>query len=171
MPIERLDTKAEVLFGERTWILRTTFEALEQAGEAFKKKLWKNNWPPDEIDRLWLGFHEALINAIVHGNLGITKPDDNEKDLTQLVKEELKNYPEKKNKKVYVKIDVDDKKVYVKISDEGKGFKFKEVLDPTTSEGLKKTKGRGLFFMETYFDSVEYTGNGNEVILAKQREK
>lgn len=108
-----------------------------------------------------------MVNAVAHGNLGIVKPEN--ANLGELIIEELKNNPTKREKKIHVDIDVNKDRVYIRIQDEGKGFNHSEVPDPTLANGLKKTKGRGLLLMEKFFDSVEYVGAGNEVIMSKER--
>lgn len=160
-------TKTEILLEGNNWILPTDIESIDLAEEAFAKRLKEVGWTFDESFDLQLGFREALVNAIAHGNLGIIKPE--EANLGDLIKTELKNDPTKRDKKVYVYIDVNKDRVYIKILDEGKGFRHGEVPDPTLHKGLRKTKGRGISLMKNFFDSVEYLGNGNEVIMSKER--
>lgn len=159
--------KAEVLFGGRQWVLRTTLEALSQADDAFEERIARTGFSKEDKDKMALAVHEALINAIAHGNLGIIKPDNSEKNLGELIREELENHPEKKDKKVIMVIDEDVVAFYVKITDEGKGFRPAEVADPRSAQGQKKTKGRGLLMMEEYFDKVEHIDDGRTVILTK----
>lgn len=163
------NNELEVSFRGNEWVLPTTLKVIGPADEAFVKKLEEAGWNSDEVKDLELGFHEALINAIAHGNLGIVKPEGSTETLAELAIKKQKLYAI--NKKIYVNIDINKDRIYLKIRDEGKGFKLEEIPDPTLPKNLRKTKGRGLLFMETYFDSVEYIGNGNTVILAKERKK
>ena len=156
----------DALFERDSWILPATLEIIEHAGQAFKKKLEKDGWSTDEVFGLFIGFHEALVNAVVYGSLGIA---DSERDLEDLVKEELEKNPGKKDRKVYVSMEISEERVYMRIRDEGKGFDFRDVSDPEFPQGVKRFKGRGMSLMRVYFDSVDYIGNGNEVILEKKR--
>lgn len=90
-----------------------------------------------------LAIEEALNNAIRHGN-GLD--------------------PEKTAELVY---EVTDERVDIRISDEGPGFDYKDVPDPTLDENLDKPTGRGLMLMNAYMDTVEFNDKGNEVHMVK----
>jgi anti-sigma regulatory factor (Ser/Thr protein kinase) len=157
------------LFEGDNWTLPTDITLIDKAEEAFAQKLSQAGWDQesDEVFFMGIAFREALVNAMVHGNMGIVKPEGSEKQLGELAKDAQKSNPT--DKKVHITFDVTKDRVYLKIRDEGKGFRVSEVPDPTQSKGLMKTKGRGLLLMEKYFDTVEYLGNGNEVVLSKER--
>ncbi len=84
---------------------------------------------------------EAVNNAIVHGN----KEDD------------------KKMVKVEIEIGVEDNKVCIFIEDEGPGFNFYDVPDPTTPENIENIHGRGVYLMKHLADEVIFHGNGSKV--------
>jgi serine/threonine-protein kinase RsbW len=90
-----------------------------------------------------LALDEALINAIKHGN----KLDP--------------------AKKVRVEAKINSKKVEITIEDQGPGFKRNGVPDPTCTENLCKTSGRGILLMESYMDSVKFSKNGRRVHMIK----
>jgi serine/threonine-protein kinase RsbW len=90
-----------------------------------------------------LAVEEALNNAIRHGNA---------------------MDPEKTAKLIY---EVTDELVDIRVSDEGPGFSFKNVPDPTLDENLDKPTGRGLMLMRAYMDTVEYNNKGNELHMVK----
>lgn len=90
-----------------------------------------------------LAVEEALNNAIRHGN---------------------RLDPEKKAELVY---EVTDECVDIRVSDEGPGFDFHQVPDPTLDENLDKPTGRGLMLMRAYMDVVEYNDKGNELHMVK----
>lgn len=97
---------------------------------------------------IWLATQEALNNAIKHGN----KMDE--------------------NKKVDFKIQVEDDEFRIIIKDEGEGFDITEVPDPTKKENLLRTSGRGIFYMRSFMDHVEYkSNNGTEVTMTKRHQK
>ena len=84
---------------------------------------------------------EAVNNAIQHGN-------------------EL-------NKELFVDVAVGDKseEFCFNIKDEGDGFNFSVLPDPTAPENLLKESGRGIFLMKNLADDVIYDGVGNSVSI------
>jgi serine/threonine-protein kinase RsbW len=84
---------------------------------------------------------EAANNAIVHGN----KLDP--------------------GKLVTVKVWYDRKKLHVLVADQGKGFNFLAIPDPTAPENIENISGRGVFLMEKLSDQVLFTDNGAKVEL------
>ena len=104
----------------------------------------------DEDSRywIWLATQEALNNAIKHGN----KMDE--------------------NKKVDFRIQVEDDEFRIVIKDEGEGFDFGKVPDPTQPQNLLKTSGRGIFYMRSFMDHVEYNAeSGTTVTMIKKHNK
>lgn len=84
---------------------------------------------------------EAVNNAIQHGN-------ELQRDL-------------------FVNVAVGDKKeeFCFNIEDEGKGFNFSDLPDPTAPENILKESGRGIFLMKNLADEVVYNDVGNSVII------
>ena len=64
---------------------------------------------------------------------------------------------------ILVKIIEDTLKI--KIEDEGDGFDYKNVPDPTAPENIENVNGRGIFLMEKLSDKIEFTRNGASVEL------
>jgi serine/threonine-protein kinase RsbW len=84
---------------------------------------------------------EGANNAILHGN----------------------KLDESKNVTILVKLIEDTLKI--KIEDEGTGFDYKNVPDPTAPENIENVNGRGIFLMEKLSDKIEFTRNGASVEL------
>lgn len=84
---------------------------------------------------------EAANNAILHGN----KLNEN-KEVTITIRKEEKN-------------------VKVTVSDDGEGFDYKNIPDPTAPENLENVNGRGIFLMEKLSDGIEFKRNGATVEL------
>ena len=93
-----------------------------------------------------LSLEEALINAIRHGN----------------------DFDESKT--VCVDYDINDERIEIKVTDEGQGFDFNDVPDPTADENLEKPSGRGVMLIRTFMDEVEYSDKGRCVRMVKFRE-
>jgi serine/threonine-protein kinase RsbW len=51
------------------------------------------------------------------------------------------------------------------VKDQGKGFDFMNLPDPTAPENLLKENGRGIYLMKSLSDSVEFHESGSCVCL------
>lgn len=172
MKMERPNTDKELeLFEGNAWILPTDISVISDADDVLVKKLKIVGWDTNSNEvsgMVEFAFHEALMNAIVHGNLGIVKSDDDE-NLGQLAIKEQVEHPT--DKKVFVTLEISQDRVSIKIRDEGNGFNPETVQSATSSDAQSKTKGRGIAWMRNYFDSVTYNKMGNEVTMVKEKKK
>ncbi len=85
---------------------------------------------------------EATINAIIHGN----KQDE--------------------SKKVYINLEVySGKRLQFTIADEGEGFDYNRLPDPTAPENIENLTGRGVFIIKHLADQCIFNLKGNEVEL------
>jgi len=64
---------------------------------------------------------------------------------------------------VHVNSQFDKDLIRVKIQDEGEGFDFEDVPDPTDPMNILTLNGRGVFLMHQLSDGVEYSDNGSTV--------
>jgi len=104
----------------------------------------------DEDDASWieLAVHEAVINAITHGN---------------------KNSADKQ---VEVRFVTEQGALTVYVRDRGEGFDPSQLPDPTSSDNLLNPSGRGIFYMRTFMDEVEHSihpEGGSVVRLTKNK--
>mgnify|MGYP001106024969 CR=1 FL=1 len=51
------------------------------------------------------------------------------------------------------------------IQDQGKGFDFDNLPDPTSPENIEKENGRGIFLMRSLAEEVELKDSGRNVII------
>ena len=70
---------------------------------------------------------ESVNNAILHGNKG------------------------EKTKNVELVLSMEDTAIKFKVTDEGAGFDFQNLPDPTSPENIDKPGGRGIFLMKNLF--------------------
>ncbi len=84
---------------------------------------------------------EAANNGIVHGN------KLNDKELLTLTARK------------------DATGLYITVVDNGKGFDFNSIPDPTIPENIEKLNGRGVFLMQKLSDKIKFFNNGNTVEL------
>jgi len=95
-----------------------------------------------------LAVREAVTNAVIHGN---------RQDEGKTVDVTLKSSPDA---------------VEISVHDQGAGFNPEEVPDPTAAENILKSSGRGIFFMRTFMDEVDWLirpGGGTTVHMVKRR--
>ncbi|MBL7058645.1 response regulator [Patescibacteria group bacterium] len=125
-------------------------------------------------EKMGLGFLEILLNAIEHGNLGISYEDKSRLLAEGTWKEEINHrllLPENKDKFVEVYIDPHENGVSFLIKDQGNGFDWEQYLifDPRR---VTHTHGRGIAMAKHIsFDHLEYRGFGNEVFINVDRKE
>lgn len=61
---------------------------------------------------------------------------------------------------VDLKMDIEKDTLQFIVHDQGAGFDFDHVPDPTEEENLEKSEGRGIFLIRHLADEVKYTDNG-----------
>ncbi len=70
-----------------------------------------------------------------------------------------------KKKNVYLSLSLNDNLIKFIIEDEGFGFDFHNLPDPTSPENIDKPSGRGIFLMKHLSDEVSFKENGSKVEL------
>ncbi len=117
-----------------------------------------------------LGLVELITNAVEHGNLGISYIEKqlalDEGNLSELFDERVHN-EKYKNRKINVDFYTDEEKYQWTITDDGEGFNWKSIPDPTDQEHILELSGRGIFISNFLFDKIEYFGKGNVVTATK----
>jgi serine/threonine-protein kinase RsbW len=99
----------------------------------------------DSEDEIEIAIHEALANAVIHGNR------------------------ENPDKKVYVNCHCNMRgEIFITVRDEGQGFDHRAVLDPTEPERLLLSHGRGLHLMRALMDEIKFEDNGTVVRKRKR---
>ncbi|HFE37867.1 MAG TPA: response regulator [Gammaproteobacteria bacterium] len=114
-----------------------------------------------------VGLRELLINAIEHGNLGITYDEKTQLDKEGRWEEEIAHrlsLPEYASRVATIQFRRSEKEISFYIVDQGAGFDWKPYLKMDKSRAFD-THGRGIALAGfSTFDSVKYQGKGNEVI-------
>lgn len=95
----------------------------------------------DHYGNVLIAVSEAVNNAIQHGN--------SFSDTLQ----------------VSLKVADNSSSFCFSIEDQGKGFDFTSLPDPTSPENVLKEHGRGIFLMNNLADEVEFLNNGSVVNL------
>ncbi|MCK5683938.1 response regulator [bacterium] len=126
----------------------------------------------EEKHKIKLGLYELIMNAVEHGNLGISYEEkgqileDDGENMVKFYKQRMSD-PEHKQKKVYIKVYMDTEILEWTITDEGKGFDWNNIKSPLQNSKLD-LHGRGIFLAGFQFDTMEYFGNGNIVQVTKK---
>jgi serine/threonine-protein kinase RsbW len=84
---------------------------------------------------------EAVTNSIIHGN----KFDE--------------------SKMVTISFQFNNPFLFIKICDEGSGFIFDDIPDPTKPDNVEKPDGRGVFLMKHLADEITFDKGGATVNL------
>lgn len=113
--------------------------------ESFVEEILKQNQVSEEnYGNIFISVIEGVNNAMNHGN-----KNDESKDIVLI-------YYISENKK----------NIVFKIKDEGPGFDYNNLPDPTALENLEKLGGRGVFLMKQLADMVIFENNGATVELS-----
>ena len=84
---------------------------------------------------------EAVNNAIIHGNTFNVE------------------------KFVTVEVIKEDQSFSFRVMDEGNGFDFMHLPDPTSPENIEKENGRGIFLIQNLSDSLSFESNGKIAVI------
>lgn len=127
-------------------IISSRFENIELM-QVIAEHLCENAGLDDDGSH-WVGMavREAVANAIKHGNRLDAR------------------------KKVYAVFDLSGPMLAIRILDEGEGFDPSKVGDPLNPQNIMKTSGRGIFYMKTFMDEVDFSftpGRGTELTMTK----
>lgn len=93
----------------------------------------------DIYGNIMVAVTESVNNAIRHGN----KMD--------------------KSKNVFLTVDCEENKLKFTVEDQGPGFDYTNLPDPTAPENLDKLGGRGIFLMKHLCDEVNFENEGRKV--------
>jgi serine/threonine-protein kinase RsbW len=129
-------------------ILPSRIETVAEAAAAVAEFVSRSGVSDDAAFGIDMAVREAVTNAVVHGN------GQDEEKLVGIV---LKSSPEA---------------VEISVHDQGSGFNPTEVPDPTAEENILKTSGRGIFFMRSFMDEVDWflpPEGGTTVRMLKRR--
>ncbi len=96
----------------------------------------------DIYGNIMIAVTEAVNNAIRHGNKGDS------------------------SKNVSLALALEEGMIKFRVEDEGPGFDFHNLPDPTAPENIEKPGGRGIFLMKHLADEVDFLQHGKVVELS-----
>lgn len=133
-PRETCDVRSATVTDETTALkLPSRVEAIAEAAAAADEVARRLGLSDEAAYGLDLAVREAVTNAVLHGN--------------------------KENADVPVELTFVDTgtQLIVTVRDRGAGFDPAAVADPTDPQNLLKASGRGILFMRSFMDEVEWT--------------
>ncbi len=98
----------------------------------------------NNVSRVELGLHEALVNAVLHGNGGDSA------------------------KRLRIRRILTPNWIVWQIQDQGNGIPTKSRISSLPSQ-LDAESGRGLFLIHECFDDVRWSNKGNRIQVATRR--
>jgi serine/threonine-protein kinase RsbW len=101
----------------------------------------KYNLNDDIYGNIMISVTESVNNAIKHGNR-----NDHAKNVS-------------------ITLSLNESQISFKVEDEGTGFDYDDLPDPTSPENIEKPGGRGIFLMKHLADEVVFSNNGSIVDL------
>jgi serine/threonine-protein kinase RsbW len=116
-------------------------ESIAQLEQLIEEIADKYHVAEDTFANMMTCLNEAAINAIIHGN----KLDE--------------------TKKVIINAEVEPKRIVWTVTDEGPGFDYSNLADPTAPENLENLTGRGVFIIKHLADQCIFNASGNTIEL------
>lgn len=127
--------------------LPSKIESVDQAAASAETFARSAGLSDDVIYAIDLAVRESVANAVKHGN----KFDE--------------------TKEVEMTIAETGRGLEITVRDFGTGFSVEEIPDPTDRENLLKTNGRGILFMRSFMDEVEWAHPDGGGIIVKMLKK
>lgn len=133
-------------------------------------------FPEDEADAIRICVREMIVNAIEHGNLGITFEEKTRMQaqgnyLDFLVRRQ--GLPEYRDRRVRVDYSIGSGRCVFRITDQGSGFDYRKMISEEGERlgNFSLGHGRGIAMARMIFDRVIYNEKGNQVTLVKNVER
>lgn len=121
--------------------VKSNVDALSEVESVVDQMHENGHIPSEHYGNVMVATTEAFLNAVNHGNA----EDD--------------------SKHIRIDIEMEEAKCQITISDEGHGFDYENIPDPTSPENLEKVSGRGLFIIKNLADELEFERNGATMIM------
>ena len=131
----------------REFTFTSRIESVEEAAQEAEKFARHSGLRDEYIFAIDMAVRESVANAVKHGN----------------------RFDESKT--VNVVFEADEAAFRMLVRDFGTGFDVGHVEDPTDPANLLKANGRGILFMNTFMDEVEWIrpeGGGTAVKMLKK---
>jgi anti-sigma regulatory factor (Ser/Thr protein kinase) len=137
------------------------------AGIAALILLQRGLMPPHSKMRLQLAIEELIVNAVEHGNCGITYDDKTEAlakgiSVMELVALRCKD-PKINAKRVRLEWEIGSEETLFTVTDEGNGFNVEELRKKMRAQDVFSQHGRGIMLAQSIASSLDFNDKGNQV--------
>lgn len=126
--------------GSSSFQIKTSPEALISLESILENTIGEETHE-DFYAKVLIALTEAVNNAVLHGN---------KNDIT---------------KKIDIKFSKSGSYYIYKVSDEGEGFDYTYLPNPTDPDNITKFNGRGVFIMKNLADDLSFEDGGKTVVL------
>jgi serine/threonine-protein kinase RsbW len=116
-----------------TMDMASRFEMLDMVQTVLEHLSGIVGFAEEVVHYMSVAVRESVVNAIKHGNRG------------------------DEGKRVTVTFTVHPRALEVEVHDQGAGFDPAAVPDPVAPENVLRPQGRGVFFMRSFMDEVDYS--------------
>jgi serine/threonine-protein kinase RsbW len=126
--------------------INSKYELVDKIGSVTRSVTNRMSFDEDTAGWIDLAVREAVINAIKHGNKNLEA------------------------KQVDVRFELEPGNMTVFVRDRGTGFDPTSLPDPLDPSNILNPAGRGIFFMRTFMDEVEYSAHpeGGSIVRMKK---
>jgi serine/threonine-protein kinase RsbW len=129
------------------FVLPSRIEAVNMAASAAAEFVKRSALGEDAAFGVDMAVREAVTNAVLHGN---------RQDEAKAVEVGFKRSPSE---------------IEITVRDEGEGFDPGSVADPTDPQNIMKTSGRGILFMRTFMDEIQWSRHPEGGTVVRMRKK
>lgn len=174
-PADAAELPTTVELVERSWCYRLSSD-LDAVPELVDRILHEGfaDVAPGSLSEARLGLRELVLNAIEHGTLGIAY-QEKAAALDCGAFDELcaarRASPTYAGRCVTVRVRRDRDGMTVTIRDDGQGFDWRALPDPTDPAYLLAEHGRGVLLARLSFDELAFNEQGNEVTVLKRLQR
>ncbi len=127
--------------------LPSRIESVEEAADRADEFARERGYSDEVIFAVDLAIRESVANAVKHGN----------------------KFDETKNVEITFSDSSDGFEITVR--DFGSGFSVEDIPDPTDPENLLKSDGRGILFIRSFMDEVEWSNPEDGGLMVKMLKK
>jgi len=121
--------------------LPTDLDSLAEIESLIEQIRAERDFGDEVAANLMMAFHEAVTNAIIHGN---------QLDPAKVVD---------------IKAWFEDHQLVLQVTDQGGGFNPDSLPDPLEENNLLKSGGRGVFLIRQFSDEIEFNDKGNVITI------
>ena len=127
--------------------LPSRIESVETAAARAEEFARESGFGEEALGAIDMAVRESVANAVKHGN----KLDE--------------------TKQVEITFENSNTGLAITVRDFGEGFAVEEIPDPTNPENLLKASGRGILFMRSFMDEVEWFNHAEGGMIVKMLKK